>query len=420
MTYDNTTSGLTATDIQAALDERVVDFDAHIVDAVDAHDASAISNVASGNLVATEVQAALNELQTELDSATSGVATNVTNIASNDTQLARGDNHGKNLIINGDFSVAQRGTSFTGTSEYTLDRLRLERVGSTCTTTQQTHTLGQTAVPSHPTNFLRSVVTTSAGAGNFVRHEYRIEDLSRFSGEEVTLSFSANADASKNIATEFTQNFGTGGSPSTAVTGIGIATHALTTTDTEFSTTVTLTSLSGKTLGTNGDDYLEIVIWLEAGSNFNARTSTLGQQSGTFEFSNLMLEYGDTATDFEVVPPADQLARCQRYFYSLNSDGAAKRGITTALSFSTTSTSGSFTYPVPLRGLPTVTFISAASNYFATSGIGAELAGTSVGSFLPTSASTEVQITVASGLTVGQASLLRMNSTAAIHFDSEL
>lgn len=37
----------------------------HINDASDAHDASAISNVAAGNIVATDVQAAINELDTE-------------------------------------------------------------------------------------------------------------------------------------------------------------------------------------------------------------------------------------------------------------------------------------------------------------------------------------------------------------------
>jgi hypothetical protein len=41
---------------------------AHLADAVDAHDASAISNVAAGNLAATDVQGALNELQTNIDS----------------------------------------------------------------------------------------------------------------------------------------------------------------------------------------------------------------------------------------------------------------------------------------------------------------------------------------------------------------
>ncbi len=40
---------------------------AHIADEVDAHDASAISNVPSGNLAATTVQAALDELQANID-----------------------------------------------------------------------------------------------------------------------------------------------------------------------------------------------------------------------------------------------------------------------------------------------------------------------------------------------------------------
>ena len=82
ITYDNATSGLTATDVQAAVDETEGRLDTaetnignnatavsdHLADAIDAHDASAISNVPAGNLAATEVQAALNELQTDVDS----------------------------------------------------------------------------------------------------------------------------------------------------------------------------------------------------------------------------------------------------------------------------------------------------------------------------------------------------------------
>jgi hypothetical protein len=74
---DNVPSGnLAATDVQAALNELQsdidtrtlqTDFSAHIADAVDAHDASAISNVPSGNLAATDVQGALNELQGDVD-----------------------------------------------------------------------------------------------------------------------------------------------------------------------------------------------------------------------------------------------------------------------------------------------------------------------------------------------------------------
>lgn len=40
----------------------------HINDATDAHDASSISNIPSGNLAATDVQSALNELQTDINS----------------------------------------------------------------------------------------------------------------------------------------------------------------------------------------------------------------------------------------------------------------------------------------------------------------------------------------------------------------
>ncbi len=67
---------LAATDVQAALNELQSDIDTratqtalndHINDTVDAHDASAISNVPAGNLAATDVQAALNELQSDID-----------------------------------------------------------------------------------------------------------------------------------------------------------------------------------------------------------------------------------------------------------------------------------------------------------------------------------------------------------------
>jgi hypothetical protein len=58
---------LSSTDIQAAINELDGDIQAHITDISDAHDASSISSVPSGNLIATDVQAALNELQGDID-----------------------------------------------------------------------------------------------------------------------------------------------------------------------------------------------------------------------------------------------------------------------------------------------------------------------------------------------------------------
>jgi hypothetical protein len=68
------TGNLAADDVQEALEELQGDIDTnasglsnHLSDTTDAHDASAISNVPSGNLAATDVQGALNELQSDID-----------------------------------------------------------------------------------------------------------------------------------------------------------------------------------------------------------------------------------------------------------------------------------------------------------------------------------------------------------------
>jgi hypothetical protein len=57
---------IAATDVQAAINELDGDIQGHITDATDAHDASAISNVPAGNITSTDVQAAINELDTDL------------------------------------------------------------------------------------------------------------------------------------------------------------------------------------------------------------------------------------------------------------------------------------------------------------------------------------------------------------------
>lgn len=59
-------SGVTSA-IQTQLNTNSTGLSDHLSDTVDAHDASAISNVPAGNLAATTVQAALDELQTDID-----------------------------------------------------------------------------------------------------------------------------------------------------------------------------------------------------------------------------------------------------------------------------------------------------------------------------------------------------------------
>jgi hypothetical protein len=220
----------------------------------------------------------------------------------------------KNTIINGDFDIWQRAITQT-TSEYgSDDRWNNQNTGSTKVADQQTFTLGQTDVPDNPEFFSRTIVTSVANAANVVRKFQRIEGVQGVSGENITLSFWAKADAAKNIATEFLQHFGSGGSPSAIVDAIGVTTHALTTSWQKFTTVVAVPSITGKTLGTGNDDYLQLSIFFDAGSNFDARTNSLGQQSGTFDISHVQIEGGSEATNFESRPIAEELALCYRYY----------------------------------------------------------------------------------------------------------
>jgi len=256
----------------------------------------------------------------------------------------------RNAIINGNFDVWQRGTSFTG-SEYGADRWGHVRNGTTHTATRQPFTVGQTAVPNEPTYFCRTVVSSVAGAGNYALLEQKIEDVRTFAGQQITISFWAKVDATKNIAVELVQVFGTGGSPSANVTSIGTTKVSIGTTFQKVTVTATVPSINGKTLGTNNDHYFGLLIWFDAGSTYNARTDTLGQQSGTFEIAQVQLEPGPVATPFERRPVGQELALAQRYYASGTAyfDGAANGGSQSVGGINTQ-------FPVTMRSAPTMAF----------------------------------------------------------------
>jgi hypothetical protein len=142
----------------------------------------------------------------------------------------------------------------------------------------------------------------------------KVERVNGIPPGPVTISFYAKVDSgTKPVSVELTQYFGTGGSPSADVnTFIGKVT--LTTTWQRFTLTFTPPSISGKTLGSNDNSSFNINFWLDAGSNFNARTSTLGQQSGTFDFAGLQIERGSVATPLEILSFQDYWLQCQRYY----------------------------------------------------------------------------------------------------------
>ena len=220
----------------------------------------------------------------------------------------------RNAIINGGFDIWQRGTSQTSDGYGSDDRWTNMHSGSTKTHTRESFPVGQTLVPGNPRFLSRTAVTAGAGAGDHVAKAHRIEGVRTFAGETVTLSFWARADAPRSLSVEFAQRFGSGGTPTPDALQLGVTKFAITPAWQRFSTTVTLPGLAGKTLGSHGDDDLQIVFWFDAGSSFDARTGALGHQSGIFDIAQVQLEPGRVATPFERRPTGAELALCQRYY----------------------------------------------------------------------------------------------------------
>jgi hypothetical protein len=73
----------------------------------------------------------------------------------------------------------------------------------------------------------------------------------------------------------------------------------LTTTWQKKTITVTLPSIVGKVIGTDGVQTTStaLLFWFDAGSAYASRTVSLGQQSGTFDIAQVRIEDGSVATN---------------------------------------------------------------------------------------------------------------------------
>ena len=280
----------------------------------------------------------------------------------------------RNKIINGNFDIWQRGTSQTSDGYGSDDRwFNSHSGGYTKTHSRQSFTLGQTAVPGNPKYFSRTQITVAgSSASDYCRKWQRIEGVQTFAGKTVTVTFWAKADSNRNIAVELVQIFGTGGSPSSEVNGIGVTTCALTTSWQKFSFTASVPSISGKTLGSDGNDYLALQFWFGAGSNFNARTNSLGHQVGTFDIARVSLVEGDATAEDDPFSPRhiqQEVALCQRYFcktYSLNAPPGTPTSVGAFSGRAAIASAGAgiwwiWMFPVMMRTIPTVTLYSPGS-----------------------------------------------------------
>lgn len=305
----------------------------------------------------------------------------------------------RNAIINGGMLLDQRNAgaaqTFTNNAAlaYCVDRWYGFCAGANVTGQQvQGATVGQFRYR-----------FTGAASVTGITFGQRIEQLSSayLAGSSATLSVDlANSLLTSVTWTAFYANtadtFGTRASPTR--TQIATGTFTVNSTVSRYSTTISIPAAA-----TTG---IEIVFSVGA------------QTSGTWTIGDVQLELGPVATPFERRPIAAELALCQRYFYSLKGDGAA-RTIATASASSTDGIRVPLVFPVTMRAVPS--FSGAASSVqFAFGGttytVGTiALSGPSVwgGHFLCSSVS-------GGTIAVREAGICQTATSGVLSFDAEL
>ena len=239
----------------------------------------------------------------------------------------------RNLIINGDMQVAQRGTSFTGVTnnQYTVDRFQF---GITNMAQLSANAEQSTDSPSGFSNSFKCTVATPetalAGDENF-RIATRIEaqDLQHLGygtsdAKECTLSFWVKSSvtgtyACSNYVADGNRVYGN--------------TYTINSANTWEKKTISIPADTSGTLDNNNGLGFFISWWLSAGTNYTSSNNTswagyttsnyayghnvdIATTSGaTFYLTGVQLEVGSVATPFEHRSFGEELARCQRYYY---------------------------------------------------------------------------------------------------------
>lgn len=238
----------------------------------------------------------------------------------------------RQAIINGNFDVWQRGTSFSisgaNPAVFGADRWRDTGVQDggtfpTLTRTREMLTSGDIANAFYYTRLATNGAGSSLGVNSFYLYDQKIENGTRNlcgNGKTVTVSFYARSDiANKKLGFTVVQNYGSGGSPST-IEYIQNAPITLTSTWTKYTATFTTNTLSGKTFGTDNNDYLGLRFWLEWGATLGGTQLYTGVSAETFvgagniDIAQVQLCAGDVALPFMPKSYEEELRACQRYY----------------------------------------------------------------------------------------------------------
>ena len=344
----------------------------------------------------------------------------------------------RNIIINGDMSIAQRGTStasITADGYYTIDRMK------TVCTTMGTWTQSQsTDVPTGQgfANSLKMDCTTadaSPASGDVIRIQHRIEGLNlqylkkgTSNAESTTVSFWVK---SNKTGTYIIELYDVGNARQISKS------YTIDSASTWEKKTITF---AGDTTGAIDNDNsagLQFGFYLGAGSNYTSGTLNTSWNSVTtanravgqvnladstaneFFITGIQLEAGTTASDFEFLPVDVNLQRCLRYYEK-------KKATTNYGNYANgqcnSTTVGQFTaFCFLKRANPTISF-DTAGNFIAYSSVGGGLTITSISAFDSQPFSFGIVGNVASGLVAGNSTTLASNNNtnSFIEISSEL
>ena len=288
---------------------------------------------------------------------------------------------GKNLLVNGNFSVAQRGTSFAAIADqaFSLDRWET-RYSSAARVTITQDTSGVFAALGGSKQCMKidcTTVDSSIASGDFfgIRQMVEAQNCTQLAfgsaaAKAVTISFNVqspksgvhtlvlgNADSSRSYAAEYTV-----ASADTAerisVTIPGDTAGTVFAADTGEGLRLIFSLLSG------GDNSKAAGSWgssiFEAGSN---QQNLLDNTANNFFLGDVMIEVGSVATDFEHEPISATLSKCQRYLQLLG-NGAVGGARTANIAYF-----GLQLFPV-MRAAPSLTLLDDSVQVIDTAGSG--------------------------------------------------
>jgi len=294
----------------------------------------------------------------------------------------------RNIIINGDFKIAQRGSSSTASGIKTVDRFSLDHSGTDEAPTQAQVDVAAGTTP-YELGFRKAFRVTNGNQGfgstsaesDFMRMLYLIEaqDIAnsgwnyKSSSSYITLSFWVKTSVAQTYYFNFRAYDGTqkmycfsvalSANTWTKVTKT-IPGHADLSFDNNNGTGMYIQWYQFR--GTNNTGTVTLNQW----NNYDSSILTPDQTStwyttndATFEITGVQLEVGSVATPFEHRSYADELRRCQRYYYKIEHDPAYSD-----ITIGTGHQNGAYGVvtcqnPVPMRTKPSITVPTVTNAY---------------------------------------------------------